>query len=149
MPRDLVTERETVIEKDGGGRHDMVAVQRYEAPANADGSAAYDPFKRMDMANADWMGKVLLRAYPGHFWKAVYDGAQKMAYFSIPILMGINKYWAINLVQDELTEALLIRAGGELLERYGLARGRFQLDPFLEARAKHSALVVPGRKVPS
>ena len=43
---------------------------------------------------------------------------------------------------------LLMRSGGELLERYGLPRGRFELAPFLEARDKHSALVVPGREVP-
>jgi hypothetical protein len=148
MPHDLVTERQDVILKDARGAHDMVALAKYEAPANAEGGIAYDPFKTMDMANAKWMADVLLKAYPGYPWRCVYDGHQKMAYLSIPILMGINKFWAINLTTDQMTDGLLKRAGGELLERYEIPRGRFELTPFLEAREKHSALVVPGRKVP-
>ena len=71
-----------------------------------------------------------------------------MAYLSIPILMGINKYWAINLVTDYLDDKLLIRCAGDLLQRYGLRPRRFELDPFLDAREKHSALVVPTREFP-
>lgn len=148
MPHDAVTVRQDVLLKDQTGAHDMVALAKYEAPSGPDGEVLHDPFKAMDMANAKWMSEVLLRAYPGYPWATKYDGFQKMAFFSIPILMGINKYWAINLKHDEMTEGLLTRGGGELLERYGQRRGRFQLAPFLEAREKHSALLVPGRDVP-
>ena len=116
---------------------------------NRDGEVLDDPFKGMDLANADWMSRVLRKHYPGVPWRCVYDGAQKMAYFSIPILMGVNKFWSINLKTDQLEEGLLMRAGGELLERYGMSRQRFNLNEFLDAREKHSALVVPSRKVPS
>ena len=102
----------------------------------------------MDQANAKWMMEVLQRHYPGNPWRTVHDGHNKMAYVSIPILMGINKYWAINLKTDELSEGLVMRCGGQLLERYGLSRQRFNLPSFLEAREKHSALVVPSRAVP-
>jgi hypothetical protein len=148
MPHDLVTERQDVLNKDAAGAHDMVALAKYEAPSGPDGEIANDPFKTMDMANAKWMADALLRYYPGVPWRCIYDGRQKMAYFSIPILMGINKFWAINLTTDQLTDGLLMRAGGELLERYGMRRGRMHLDQFLEAREKHSALVVPSRMVP-
>lgn len=121
----------------------------HEAPAGNDGEVLDDPFARMDLANAKWMMDVLSNEYQGIPWRTVYDGAQKMAYFSIPILMGINKFWAVNLVTDEMTAALLKRAGGELLERYNLPRGCFNLNAFLDARDKHSALLVPSRKVPS
>jgi hypothetical protein len=148
MPHDPVTLRQTVVEKSSPGGHESVVLTKYEAPTDADGNAVDDPFARMDLANAKWMLGILQRHYPGHLWRCVHDGAQKMAYVSIPILMGINRYWAINLVNDALSEGLLMRCGGEILERYGIPRSRFSLTPFLEAREKHSALVVPGRLVP-
>lgn len=148
MPHDSVIESQSVLEKSTHGGHDLVNVTSYEAPCGPDGEILHDPFKRMDQANQKWMAEVLQRHYPGHFWSTKYDGAQKMAYVSIPILMGINKFWAVNLTTDQLTDALLMRMGGEILERYGLKRGRLQLDQFLDARARHSALVVPGREVP-
>jgi hypothetical protein len=148
MPHDVITLHDDVIEKQTHGGHDIIVRNQYEAPAGPNSELADDPFKRMDLANAKWMMDILLKEYPGHLWRTVYDGAQKMAYVSIPVLMGINKFWAINLVTDPLTEGLLIRCAGELLERYGLPRGRFELTPFLEAREKHSALIVPKRQVP-
>jgi hypothetical protein len=149
MPHDAVTLREDVIEKTTPGGHDMVVRTQHTAPMGPNGEVLDDPFKGMDLANADWMSRVLRKHYPGVPWRCVYDGAQKMAYFSIPILMGVNKFWSINLKTDQLEEGLLMRAGGELLERYGMSRQRFNLNEFLDAREKHSALVVPSRKVPS
>lgn len=148
MPHDARTLREDVVHKPSHGGHDMVVQTQHEAPAGPDGEIASDPFARMDLANAKWMMDVLLRAYPLRPWRCVYDGRNKMAFVSIPILMGINKYWAINLTTDALTDALLVRCGGEILERYGLSRSRFQLNQFLDAREKHSALVLPSRQVP-
>lgn len=148
MPHDAKTLRDDVMLKDAHGAHDIVMRTQHEAPANADGGVDHDPYQGMDLANAKWMMGVLQKHYPGHLWRCRYDGHHRMAYVSIPILMGINKYWAINLSTDELSEGLLMRCGGELLERYGLARGRFQLTPFLEAREKHSALLMPKREVP-
>lgn len=148
MPHDAVIERQDPILKSGAGQHDMTAVTSYEAPCGPDGEVLHDPYKAMDQANQKWMADTLLRHYPGHFWSTKHDGAQRMAYVSIPILMGVNKYWAVNLMLDTLSEALLVRMGGEILERYGLRRGRLELTPFLEAREKHSALVMPSRKVP-
>jgi len=147
MSQDTVTLREQVILKDAPGAHDLIVRHQY-TPPTADGKPEDDPFARMDMANAKWMFDVLLKEYPGHLWRTVYDGRNKMAYLSIPILMGINKYWAINLVTDYLDDKLLIRCAGDLLQRYGLRPRRFELDPFLDAREKHSALVVPTREFP-
>jgi hypothetical protein len=42
----------------------------------------------------------------------------------------------------------VLKGGGELLERYRLPRGRFDLDRFLEARAAHSILLDRSKKVP-
>lgn len=146
MPHEPVVFHSDVVATPG--EHKLSVERLYEAPSTADGEIANDPFARMDMANAQWMMNVLLQEYPGYPWRCIYDGAQKMAYLSIPILMGLNKFWAINLFTDEMTDGLLKRAGGQLLERYRLPRNRFDIDRFLEAREQHSALVLSSRKVP-
>lgn len=148
MPHDPIIERQDVLPKSSFGGHDVVAVTSYEAPSGPNGEILHDPYKTMDQANQRWMAEVLQRHYPGHLWATRHDGAQRMAYVSIPILMGINKFWAVNLVTDALTEGLLMRMGGEILERYGLRRGRLELGSFLDSREKHSALVNRSRDVP-
>lgn len=148
MPHDLVTTRQDVVLKDTHGGHDSVVLSKYEAPSGPDGEVAFDPFKEYD----DWAARQVmatLRAhYPGHFWHVVHNCAQGVCLISIPILMGINNYIAVNLKTHTMDDKRSVVAGGEILERYGLLRGRLQLAPFLEAREKHSALVVPSREVP-
>ena len=148
MPHDAITLREDVVEKTLPGGHDMVVRTQHEAAAGPDNEIIVDKHTRQDLANAKWMMDVLLKAYPQRPWRCKHDGAQGMAYVSIPILMGINNYWAINLKSDPLTEAMLVRCGGALLERYSMSRQRFNTAEFLDAREKHSALVLPSRKVP-
>jgi hypothetical protein len=92
--------------------------------------------------------KVLEAEYPGHTWRVLHETAQGVCLISIPILMGINNYMAVNLKTHALDSYRVKMAGGEILARYGLKRGRFELDPFLEAREKYSALVDRFRKVP-
>lgn len=148
MPHDLKTIRQDVLERTHVGGNDRVMLTKYEAPAAADGGYAPDLLKEFDEWAARQVMKQLEADYPGHLWRVVHDSHQGMAYISIPILMGINHFMAVNLKTHALDSTRVRNAGGEILERYGLRRGRFELTPFLEAREKHSALVVPGRKVP-
>lgn len=147
MPHDAEIISETLVPKTSHGGNDRALVEKYEAPATADGGYAYDPHKEADRKLAADMMKWLEREYPGHLWGCVADLAQGIVKFNIPVLMGFQHWWTINLHTHDIIEAM--RAGaGQILERYGLRRGRFELDPFLEARQKHSALVLPSRKVP-
>jgi hypothetical protein len=148
MPHDVITLREDVLEKTEGNRHDMVVRAQYEAPSGPNLEVAEDKHKGQDMANARWMMDVLMRVYPGRPWFVKHDGAQGIADISIPILMGTNDVYRINIRKDPLNEGLLTRCAGELLERYSMSRTRFNLGEFLDAREKHSALVLPFRKVP-
>jgi hypothetical protein len=93
------------------------------------------------------MMRWLNQHYPGHLWGCIAEQRQGIVKFNIPILMGVNNWWIVNLHTTDIVDGMR-RGAGEILERYGLARGRFQLVPFLEARQKFSALVVPSRKVP-
>ena len=148
MPHDAVTLRQDVIEKSTPGGNDRVVLTKYIAPASDDGGVAPDIWKDFDIWAARQAMNVLEAEYPGHTFSVIHDSHQGVCLISIPILMGINKYMAVNLKTHALDDHRVKAAGGEILERYGLKRGRFQLAPFLEAREKHSALVVPSRKVP-
>lgn len=148
MPHDARTLREDILLKDRSGQHDRVVRTQHIAPSTPDGGIAEDLRKEYDIWAAGEVMKVLEAEYPGHCWRVVHDGAQGVCLISIPILMGINRYMAVNLKTHALDDYRVKVAGGEILERYGLARGRFELTPFLEAREKHSALVIPSRMVP-
>lgn len=156
MPHDPVAVGQIVVEKDTHGGHDLVLRATHEAPADADGGVAEDPFKEYDLFVARRAVEVLLTAYPGYPWSAKHDTVlnrktgnhDKLLLISIPILMGVNNYMAINRQTTPLTPGRIVVAGGELLEIYDCRRGRMLLEEFLDARAKHSALVIPSRKVP-
>jgi hypothetical protein len=126
------------------GMPDIAMVEQYIAPA--DGS--FDVFKDYDMWVARRAMGVLYTHYAGHMWQVQSDTKKHLLKISIPILMGVCHWYVINLKIHELTPNLIVRAGGEILERYGLPRGRFELGSFLEARAKYSALVRRTRPIP-
>jgi hypothetical protein len=102
---------------------------------------------RTELATARAVRRILDTAYPGHDWEVLADSAQGYVAFRIPALMGLN--YAYLVKRRDLTPEAVLKGGGELLERYRLPRGRFDLDRFLEARAKHSILLDRSRKVPS
>jgi hypothetical protein len=121
----------------------LVRVEARFVPSGA-GSRAR---ARADVAAARSVRRILDTAYPGHDWEVLADSAQGYVAFRIPALMGMN--YAYLVKGRDLTPEAVLKGGGELLERYRLQRGRFDLDRFLEARAAHSILLDRGRKVPS
>jgi hypothetical protein len=148
MPHDAVTLREDVLLRRNPGDNDRVVRTQYIPRAETDTTISEDTWKDFDLWAARQVMDTLEKHYPGHTWRVVHDSFQCVCLISIPILMGINKYMAVNLKTHALDDHRVINAGGEILERYGLARGAFELAPFLDAREKHSALVVPSRAVP-
>lgn len=146
MPHDPIIVKQDVIEKTGFGGHDMVVVHQHEAPAADDGGVAYDPYQEKNEEIAQTMMRWLLKHYAGYPWKTVADYAQGVVRFNIPILME-NMWWAINLHTTDIVDGMR-QGAGQILERYRLPRDRFHLGAFLEARAKHSKLIIPSRPVP-
>jgi hypothetical protein len=100
-----------------------------------------------DMAAAKSVRRILDAAYPGHDWEVVADSHQGYVAFRIPALMGMN--YAYLVKGRDLTPDAVLTGGGELLERYRLPRGKFDLDRFLEARARDSLLIDRSKKIPS
>lgn len=145
MPHDPILIRSDVVTTPG--LHDLVVEQKYEALAGPNGEMLADPHRAQDEAVAANVMAWLLREYRGYPWGVVVDSKQGIIKFNIPILMGFNMFWVINLHTTDVIEGLAAGAG-QILERYGLSRTRFSLGEFLEARAQHSILVNPARKVP-
>lgn len=149
MPHDPEIVGQTVLLKDGPRQHDMIMVERHEAPANDNGGVEHDPFKEKDLAIARTMAQWLQRHYSGHFWSTKSDLKHGVVMFNIPILMGTDWWWVISLSKTDDICKEMARGAGELLERYSIRRGAFHEGEFLEARAKHSRLVLPLRKIPT
>ena len=108
---------------------------RYEHPGLGDDREMVDHKAKAKMAYAKWAGDMLNRYYPGHAWHVEVQMAQNSTGGVIKIrlngIMPAERWYVINM-RDILTDGdakrLITRAGGELLERYGLRRGAFSLD---------------------
>lgn len=148
MPLDPVTVGLTPIEKSGFGRHSIALQAKYEAPATQDGLIDTDPFKLRDFEVAGTMSRWLQREYPGHLWACISNLRQGIVQFNIPVLMGMDKWYVINLRTHDVIDGLK-KGAGEILERYRIRRGALHEAEFLEAREKHSRLVLPFRKIPT
>jgi hypothetical protein len=121
----------------------LVRVEARFVPSG-DGSRAR---ARADLAAARAVRRILDVAYPGHDWEVVADSGQGYVAFRIPALMGLN--WAYLIKGADVTPEAVLKGASELLERYRLPRGPFNLDRFLQAREKHSVLLDRSRKMPS
>lgn len=146
MPHDLVTTNLEVSKTDGAP--DAVLQTRYEAPAGPNAEVAEDPYAEADALLAQRSMEWLRSRYSGHLWCVISDLAQGIVKFNIPILMGVNNFWIINLRTTSMADGL-VEGAGQILERYNLRRGRIDVAAFLEAREKHSILVNRFRKVPN
>jgi hypothetical protein len=154
MPDDPVIQRQEVIPRPNFGDPDSVVVESHLAPYSreVEGAVVFDPYKDADMAICRQMIGFLQDNFPiAYSWRVECDIAQGIAKMSIPVLMGINNWMVINLKTHGGSEfgPKVVDLAGQILERYLLPRDKYNLGKFLEARAQHSALVVPSRKVPA
>lgn len=121
----------TFINEDRG-RYSIIRAG-YRPPL--DGSV--DLTAKFDMWLARQILEVLVSVYPGYVWMTVADSKQGIVYFREPNLMGSTLSYVIRLAQyADLTKELIVRCGGELLERMGLPRGPADPEMVLEARKR-------------
>jgi hypothetical protein len=135
-----------IVIREDAVRHGGAPRQRVQASFVPSGEGS-DLRARYDLWVARRAYALLDRAYPGHGWQVIADSAQGYVGIRLPVLTGGN--WAYLIRWGDLAPARVVMAGGELLERYRLPRGRFELGTFLEAREKHSILLDRARKIPS
>jgi hypothetical protein len=93
-----------------------------------------------DLETAAAMHGVLQQHYPGHTWATSADHATGMANVRLLYLdtLGVNARYGFQLhiaqLKSDPTMRAVIRAGGELLERFRLRRGPANDDTPLLAR---------------
>lgn len=96
-----------------------------------------DPYLTADVTLMKQISDVLERHYPCHPWMVKVTHKQGVAMIKLPILMGRNDEYVlhINRLKGDPGLRAVVRAGGELLERYNVPRQAFSIDHFLSARA--------------
>ena len=116
----------------GGNKNiDMIVRRQYTPPL--DGHS--DDYATIDQQTARYVAEILVKTYFGYPWHVTSNIKQGVVMFRIPSLMGASLQYVINLGQfSDLTRDLIIRCGGELLERMNLPRGAIDMALMQEAR---------------
>jgi hypothetical protein len=98
-------------------------------------SAVFDDTETasFDLTMACETGLTLHSHYRGHPWTVEVDSKQGVCLITLPILLG---NWKYTIPLKMLNPAMVIKAGGEILERFNLPRSRIDFASFLEARGK-------------
>jgi hypothetical protein len=105
----------------------------YIDPNEGDGNGA-DPFAEADLRLTQACAATLELHYPGHPWLIEASHQQGVVYISIPIFTGRNKYVIhINVLKVDPGLRHVVRAGGEILERFKIPRQRFSVDNYVNA----------------
>ena len=97
---------------------------------------ANDPHARADLALTYQIAEKLEQHYPAHPWRVAVSHAQGVAMIKLPILMRADQQYVLHIeaLKTDPGLKLVVRAGGDLLERHKMPRAGFSLTPFLEAR---------------
>lgn len=126
----LSVKRRVTREKEAARR---ASLERFAAELEV----ATDPedaiYRHKDLAVAKLIGSELVRQYPGHGWQVVSDirnGIAKLYNMHISGQIG----WMLKLkdLREVTFSRDIQRIGGEMLERSGLSRGRFNELEVLE-----------------
>lgn len=93
-----------------------------------------------DLVMAKTMADVLHTTYPGHLWAVTCDGKTGLADVRNLALSG---NWGFRMKLDDIYSAsqfmhMVKMAGGELLERYRLTRGKFDQDQYNALPTDHA-----------
>lgn len=112
----------------------------YEAHDLGDGDGI-NPHQAMEMAVAEWTGRLLERNYPGHPWYVETKIGPKGGLIQIQLRGLMPQDWWYNVtVNDALHDPggrkTVLKGAGELLERYQIPRAKFSADDFVAALNK-------------
>lgn len=106
-------------------------VQQYQLP-NGDPDERDDPHAEWNQMVAKAMFRVLLAAYPGHFWEVVVDREKGIAWITIPLLLGNWRY--LFKLSEDIQPHHITNAGGEILERFNIPRSALNIADFINAK---------------
>jgi hypothetical protein len=103
----------------------------YETP-----SETFDPNEAANSTLRLGIQQLLERHYFGHGWRVKASVHHRVAAFNIPELMGETLHQVVKLNELGGNDAIIVKLGGDLLERMGLRRGPANLDEVREAKKR-------------
>jgi len=86
-----------------------------------------------ELAMCRMIVRVLNEHYPGHPWSVEVMADQGVAKISIPELLGQN--WGYILHLDTMMPRDVVKAGGEILERFKIPRAAVDLSAYAQAQS--------------
>ncbi len=124
----------------------------YEHPGLGD-DRFEDQFANEKMAIAKWTGELLNRHYPGHPWycEVVMNKTGGLIKIQLRGLMPADRWYCCQLSQvitDPGGKRTVIKGAGEILERYQIKRGAFDLNDW-QAAMSLTPLTGRGHLAPS
>lgn len=95
-----------------------------------------DPFFDADLSLTKRIAAILEFHYPAHPWQVEVSHAKGCVFMSLPAVMKRNEKFVLHTEALKTDPGLrsVMRAAGEILERYNMPRMGFKLDDFLAAR---------------
>lgn len=105
-----------------------IQLQGRVTPSGSFPDAARD---KADMQMAKGVGRLLQAHYGGHLWQVEVDSKQGVCLITIVLLLG---NWKYKLPLATMQPADVIRAGGEILERFNIPRSNMDVGSFLDAK---------------
>lgn len=104
-----------------------------------------DPAARADVFLAKHIGERLNHWYPGHAWFVEVSHVSGIAKISIPLVMGPDRAFVLHIkaIHSDPSMSLVMKAGGEILERYKMPRAGFDTADFMAAIKKYAPLGRP------
>lgn len=122
----------------------VIMSQGYTPPL--DGS--FDPYAAIDNRIAKAVGMVLQGTYRGYDWHVVSEICQGMVAFNLPELMGETLHAFMRMADyNALSDKLVLRLAGDLLERMGLPRGYCDMELYNEAKTRRHTFQFDDRKL--
>lgn len=114
------------------GRNRGMRMRTYGEASPIDGSTRKLP---AELAICKRIGELLGKHYPGHPFMVEVNFVQGLAHISIPVLLG---NWAYLLKLDNIANhadftSAVVKAGGEILERFGIPRSTIDVAAYLKA----------------
>lgn len=98
----------------------------------------HDPFQAADIALTKQIAAVIEFHYPGHPWFVNVSHEDGIVQISLPALMGPRWKHVVHIwrLKSDPGMRSIVRACGEILERFGLPRNRYSHSDFRAALAQ-------------
>lgn len=121
---------ESVLVRDVKVQHGRNRGMRHRLYAEADPFTNTTERVPAELALCKRIGDLLSKHYAGHPWMVNVDAKQGIAQISIPVLLG---NWSYILHMDKIDDQVIVKAGGEILERFKIPRTTIDIAAYLTA----------------